>query len=159
MNEWNEIQDRRVLIVALLPRVILSGDLIAPLDSFRIGHITFENTGLGDFTGFYDWLRGRSGGVIGVRYWPAEDNEQLFGAATSLPCVFVEAGRCIEVLFSRVEPVDSTQSNDQEFMYAAVFRSPNGDWALAFDLVDLTEDDLRHLKGSEVIWAAASRLS
>ncbi len=49
---WETVYDRKVLIVALMSRVVLSRDLKAPLESFRIGNNTFENTGLAHLQAF-----------------------------------------------------------------------------------------------------------
>lgn len=49
------------------PRVYTVADLSG--SEFVLGNEVFSDSGAGDWLGFYDWLRTKSGKVIGVRLW------------------------------------------------------------------------------------------
>jgi demethylmenaquinone methyltransferase/2-methoxy-6-polyprenyl-1,4-benzoquinol methylase len=88
-----------------------------PERQLQIDGEAFEDAGLGDFIGFYDWLRTADGEVIGVRLWP------LLGAESA---ALQAAGRCANVQASPVEgplsiyfgearTIEPALSGDQDF--------------------------------------------
>src|SRR4051812_47233072 len=48
-----------------------------PERSLQLDGEAFNDAGLGDFIGFYDWLRSREGRVIGICLWPLLDEKSV----------------------------------------------------------------------------------
>jgi hypothetical protein len=143
--------DHRCLIVALRSELTLVENVSWPIEHFRLFDATYRNVGLGEWTGFYDWLRRSNGELVGVRYCPLADNDPLFEAVRGLPYIRI-ASRCLEIYFSGVAEVDGAQSCDQEFLYDPVFRSDSGAWAIAFDTTALKDTDLTRLRQPDATW-------
>lgn len=96
------------------PRIVglLDDEGIAPSIQ-RDGKI-FVDSGIGDWIGFYDWLRDPSGRIIGVRQWVDEPSVALF----SEKFVGVEANAAHGVLlafFGQSRNVDEVASCNQDF--------------------------------------------
>jgi len=147
--------DRHCLLVLFRPKLTLATAFDWPFKRFRVEQTTYEDVGLGDWTGFYDWLRRGDGEVVGVRYWPATRNESLFDSAQSLAYVKIGTAGSLEIRFVPSDAVDAMRSADQEFLYDAVFRAPNGEWAIAFDTTALRESDLQRLRQLDVTWSTS----
>jgi hypothetical protein len=137
---------------------MLARDLRWPLKGFFIGNKRYLDTDFGHWTGFYDWLRDADGNLLGVRYTPFEDTEFLIDHTTKLPYVKTAPLRYIEIYFSEKRAIDAKRSCDQEFLYDAVFRSDDGDYAIAFGIEELSEVDLQGLEKAEAEWAAVRPL-
>lgn len=122
-----------ILIVILEPeRPVVFGDVIG--DAFEHAGRCYRDTGLGDFTGFYDWLRDASGGVIGVRYLPFEASRAVCDAVATFPYIDVTADRSsLAVFFSVERAFDPASSGDQAFGGNRVFVAADGTYALTFD--------------------------
>jgi hypothetical protein len=149
---------RPCLLVILHPRLTLARDLRWPLKGFVVGDKQYLDAAFGDWTGFYDWLRDVDGNLLGVRYTPFEDTEFLTEHTTKLSYVKVDPSRHIEIYFSEKRAIDAKRSCDQEFLYDAVFRSDDGDYAIGFGIEELSETDLHSLEKAEAEWAAAHPL-
>jgi len=121
------------LIVILAPeRPIVFTSVIR--DTFEHAGRRFRDAGLGDFTGFYDWLRDAAGGVIGVRYLPFEASQALCDAVAGFPYVDMTADRSsLTVFFSDERAFDPASSGDQSFGRNRVFVASDGAFALTFD--------------------------
>lgn len=148
----DDLTSRNCLLVLLRATPALSMADRWPLGGFRVGGTTYVDVGLGDWTGFYDWLRRSDGAVVGVRYWPAIHNESLFDAARSLTYATIGSAGSLEIMFSPTDVIDAQRSGDQELLYDAVFRSREGEWAIAFDTTALRQSDLDRLRESNVAW-------
>lgn len=48
------------------PQLALAKDLKWPLQGFAVENAEYSDMGLGEWTGFYDWLRDSDGGLLGV---------------------------------------------------------------------------------------------
>jgi len=94
----------------------------------------FKDSGAGDWLGFYDWLRTKTGELIGVRLWVDEVNIHLSNATH---CVNVVADKkCFPfvVYFGDQREFEDEQSCDQDFgsnmlmlgagKFALTFNSP-----------------------------------
>jgi hypothetical protein len=68
------------------------------------------------------------------------------------------AAGSLEILISPSDVVDPQRSGDQEFLYDAVFRSPKGEWAIAFDTAALKPSDMEHLRQLSAAWASVTVL-
>lgn len=138
--------NRDCVIVALRQELTLAYGGPWPLKTFRLGDTAYRDAGLGDWTGFYDWLRHVNGELIGIRYSPLADNRELFEAALELSYTRSDGSNGLEIYFDSSSVADESQSCDQEFQYDAVFRSADGGWAIAFDTVALTAKDRQFLR-------------
>src|SRR5437868_1657772 len=137
---------RRCIAVVLRPRLAIARDLKWPLKAFVIGDQRFCDTGIGNFTGFYDWLRGGDRGILGVRYWLNDETTFIANLTERLPYVRVDPPNSIEIYFSDRRDVDPQISADQEFLYDAIFRSDYGEVAICFGVEALAPDEIRGLE-------------
>ena len=129
----------KALIVILVPgRPIVFAEALG--DAFERDRRSYRDTGLGDFTGFYDWLRDPAGGVIGVRYLPFEASHAVCDTVRTFPYVEV-ATDCssLAIFFSSKRAFDPASSGDQAFGGNRVFAAEDGTYALTFDLDSLDE--------------------
>ena len=55
--------------------------------------------------------------------------------------------------FSERRSVDPTLSCDQAFLYDAIFRSDDGEYAIGFGMEELNEANLRSLQDAGAEWA------
>lgn len=130
------------LIVVLAPeRPIVF--VAAVGDAFEHAGRCYRDAGLGEFTGFYDWLRDADGGIIGVRYLPFEASRAVCDAVAAFPYVDVTADRLsLAVFFSTEHAFDPASSGDQAFGGNRVFVAANGDYALTFDASTLNDAEM-----------------
>ena len=75
----------------------------------------FRDAGLGDWLGFYDWLRTKSGEVIGVRLWIDEPSEQVRTLSRCAGVVTGELGSPLVIHLSNARDVEDHLSDDQDF--------------------------------------------
>lgn len=155
LNQEISPSRRDCLLVMLLPRLHLAKNLEWPLKGFASEGNNFRDSGFGDWTEFYDWLRDSAGNILGVRYWLRSDTEFLTEYAKGKEYIQAESPRQIEIYFSERRGADAELSCDQDFLYDAIFRSDNGDYAIAFGMGGLSESDLRSLESVEAIWTEA----
>jgi hypothetical protein len=107
----------------------------------------FEDSGLGNLAGFYDWLRTSSGQVIGVRTWlldnPGVASVRALIANSSAIELHDKEVRCF---FSTERHFDEAQSDDQEFGVHRIAISARGAVALTYDVGSLCEAELLSIK-------------
>lgn len=118
-----------VMSASHLPRVHAIQDALG--SELALGDDLFRDSGLGDWLGFYDWLRTRSGEVIGVRVWIDEVNEQIRAAGS---CANVISGRdCfpLSIYFGDSREFEEELSCDQDFGSNMLLLSSNA-FALTF---------------------------
>ena len=147
---------RPCLITLLKPQVALARGLSWPQKAFIVDGKKYFDAGYGEWTGFYDWLRSSDGALLGVRYWLDKSTQFLEVYARKLSYVRVDPSRCIEVYFSDQRAFESKLSADQAFMYDALFRAVDGEYAIAFGAEDLSEEDLAFFEQSGMLSAEAS---
>lgn len=135
----------------LRPQLALAKDLTWPLQGFAVDNTEYHDVGLGEWTGFYDWLRDSDGGLLGVRYWLNSGTEFLVSHTQTLPYVS-RASNHIEIYFSERRVVDPKLSCDQAFLYDALFRSSHEEYAIAFGTEDLSRVDLEKLEETKAEW-------
>jgi hypothetical protein len=146
--------ERRCLVVVLRPRLTLIKNLIWPIKGFVLDNERFEDAGFGEWTGFYDWLRNSDRTLLGVRYWVENETGFLVNYTKELPYVAANEQQ-IEIYFVSGSTPEPRFSADQEFLYDAVFRSVSGEYAIAFGMEELTEEDLNSLEQADVRWLHA----
>jgi hypothetical protein len=143
------VTSRRMCVILILEEsIVLAEHEPWPVQSFSIDGETYREIGLGEWTGFYDWLRDRSGNVIGVRYSSFKDIPGLIEAARTLDYVVVRSSRSLEIFLADKRESDEQHSADQEFQYDAVFHSATGRWALAFDTSALSATERDALRAT-----------
>lgn len=136
---------RSSLAVAVLPE--------HPGMSFTQGDQRFTESGHGDLTGFYDWLRDASGTLLGVRYWPLREVDFPRDAVRHLPYVAVsDEDPSIEIYFSTRRDFEPGLSVDQDFGENTVYVSDDGDYAVSFGTHWLEEADLHRIRSYGVDW-------
>lgn len=89
-----------------------------PDERFLLNGIEYEDSQLGDFIGFYDYLRNSEGEILGVRMIPFED------------CGFLETE--LNLFASSGEDVDESKSDDQLFTDNKLYKSRNGSILITF---------------------------
>ena len=149
---------RPCLIVILRAQLTLAKDVRWPLKGFVVGSKRYHDAAFGNWTGFYDWLRDARGSLLGVRYTPFNETEFLTERTKGLAYVKSDPPRHLEIYFSDRREFDDTRSCDQEFLYDAVFRSDDGEYAIGFGMEELSESDLRGLEETGAEWAVARPL-
>jgi len=112
------MKNQNYLLVELsdTPRFWLAGEI--PDERFLLNGVEYEDTGFGDFIGFYDYLRDTAGEVLGVRFFPFEDLD------------FAE--NKINLFASAKKDVDESKSDDQLFVDNKLYKSKNGKLLLTF---------------------------
>jgi hypothetical protein len=143
------------LLVIFRPTLALAKNIRWPLKGFTIVDKQYSEINMGDWTGFYDWLRDSESNLLGIRYSPFKDCEFLIEHARELSYVTPDFPRNMEVYFFKQRSVEPQLSHDQDFAYDAIFRSQDGEYAMAFGIDELSESDLRRLNKAEAEWVVA----
>ena len=150
--------ERPCLLVILRPQLILARDLRWPLKGFVLGDKQYRDAAFGNWTAFYDWLRDAKSNLLGVRYWLGEDTMFLVEHTRTFSYVNADPARYIEIYFSEYREIEPRLSGDQDFLYAPVFRSDDGEYALGFGMEGLSQPNLRSLARAPSEWAVARPL-
>jgi hypothetical protein len=148
-------RERPCVVALLRPRLTLAKGLTWPQKAFVVNGKEYRDVGLGEWTGFYDWLRGSNGNLLGVRYWLDSSTNFLEAYTRNLAYVSIDPSRCIEVFFSDQRTFEPKLSCDQAFLYDALFRSGDGEYAIAFGAEELSGADFETLEKSGTQWAEA----
>ena len=150
----NQNLDDSCLIVVLGPSLTLTMSPSLPFNGFSLGTTSYRDFGLGEWTGFYDWLRKEDDHIIGVRYWLNGGVEDMVSQVASLSYLRIDPGRYIEIYFSDSRQIDRTRSVDQDFIYDPVFRSDDGEYAIGFAMENLSEMETLSIRNAPVTWEA-----
>jgi hypothetical protein len=146
---------RPCLLVIFRPQLTLARGLRWPLDGFRIGDKRYRQADFGDWTGFYDWLRDSETNLLGVRYWPFKQTEFLIDHLQGRSYVKADPSRHVEIYFSEGRGVNAKLSCDQEFLYDAVFRADDGEYAIGFGVEELGRSEMHSLEEAVAQWVVA----
>jgi|GEM_PF-1890863 len=134
-----EIKTTIAVILGSSPRV---SAIAKNASAFDISGDRFEDVGLGVHNGFYDFLRNRAGAVIGLRYLPSGDAEDILkGISETEGLSLAREGRQLAVLVfcGREQDFDPKTSSDLYFGDNAVYRSKaSGKLAIGFALDSLS---------------------
>jgi hypothetical protein len=150
-------QARECLLVILQPQLVLAKIRPWPLAGFTCEGKQYRDAGFGEWTEFYDWLRDSDSNVLGVRYWLGSETEFLSDYARELPYIQIDPSRNLEIYFSERRGVNQARSADQDFLYDAIFRSDDGQYAIGFGIEGLNEADLIGLQNTGARWGEAHR--
>lgn len=127
--------------------VITLGDVLR-IQCFESCPDQFKNTNFLSYkrkssdsdNGFYDWLRGKSGKLIGVRWFPY-DGAMLRELSSTNKCESVEVSAdCLEmkIFFSSDRVIDESKSCDQDFLENNIYYLVDGGWAISFSMTGLS---------------------
>jgi hypothetical protein len=142
------------LVVIFRPSLTLALLEALPRDGLLVDGANYRPVPKGDSAAFYDWLRDRSGRVLGVRHWPSEPNLPI-QAIGQLPYVRLgHDGSSVEVYFGDSREVDDDQSDDQAFGGSTQFVSESGDFAIAFETYFLSESEVASIREARAGWAS-----
>jgi len=109
------------------------------------GESRFIDAGLGDWTGFYDWLRNSQSEIIGVRFCPFEQAQFLCELPALGQWVKITPQRALMVFFGSECDYREDLSDDQAFEEARILKSTAGRYALLLGCSDLENNELRVL--------------
>ncbi len=112
------MKNQKYLLVELSepPRFWLADEI--PDSRFLLGGIEYKDSGSGDFIGFYDYLRNSADEILGVRFFPFEDEN------------FAEQE--INLFASKDRAIDENKSDDQQFGDNKLYKSRNDSLLLTF---------------------------
>jgi len=137
MTQPTELESVIVVILDAMPQILVIPKGAA---EFEFSGDRFEDVGLGLHNGFYDFLRSPSGEILGLRYLPSPDAEDLLNGVPVGGCLrFTNDGqmRVLLIFWGREQNFDPETSSDQYFGDNAIYRGENsGKLAVAF-AVDL----------------------
>lgn len=114
----------------------------------EIGDQLFEEIGLGDTNGFYDFLRQPDGHIVGVRFAPFIELAYIFDSAiagSGLRITGAAPTASLELFWESVTNYDHDLSADQFFDYNYIFRSSLGRFAVSFGFSHLPQNDIDNL--------------
>jgi hypothetical protein len=139
---------REQLRLALLDRWPVS-DLVIEGESYRpVGP---------EWGGFYDWLRDRSGALLGVRYNATDETRFVLDKAKALDYAQIGEYDDLAIFFSATRSFDPDGSADQEFLYDQAFVSLSGrDVAVCFATDGLTDEQIEHLANGPLAKCSAT---
>ncbi len=149
---------RECLLVILQPQLVLAKIRPWPLVGFVCEGKNYRDSGWGNFTAFYDWLRDSDSKVLGVRYWLESDMDFLAQYAKELPYVHVDPSRNLEIYFSERRAIDQLHSGDQDFLYDPIFRSEDGQYAIGFGMGWLNDAEILSLQNPGAQFVEAHRI-
>jgi len=104
------------------------------------------------FLGFYDWLRDRTGKVVGFRLWIGAKSLELAKLIPQRLYLLWDSQDVFRVMFAACEDIDEDASMEQDFGHIRAFGSSDGVLLLAVDANGLDEQELASLmrvKGAE----------
>lgn len=96
-----------------------------------LSELAVTDSGLGEWTGFYDWLRTDVGMLIGVRYWPFEQAEFLLRAVPEEGAIRLDQRGALLIFFSDQRRFAEHLSDDQAFEESRIFSSA-GEYSILF---------------------------
>jgi hypothetical protein len=109
------------------------------------GDKRFCDAGLGDWIGFYDWLRTADGRVIGLRSWIELSELRSLGALPAVNEALEFEEGCLHVWFSDLREFDEEKSDDQDLGTHRLMRSDDGVLALGVSTESLSKNDCDEL--------------
>lgn len=144
------------LLIVFRPELTLAFLEVQPPSSFAIVGTTYRAVPTDDDAGFYDWLRDRTGRIMGVRYWLQD--RSILAALGRLPYVRVPPdGRCVEIFFAKNRETDEARSNDQAFGGVSHFLADSGEWAISFETYFLEPPEIQAIGEASGKWVSVTR--
>jgi hypothetical protein len=118
---------------------------------------TFVDSGLGDWIGFYDWLRTSQGELLGVRTWLTDPQVQGIRGELSNNSAVELGDADVRVWFSEERSFDEAASGDQDLGTHRIMKFGEGEFALTFNIERLSESELQTLI-ERVSWMHGERV-
>lgn len=147
-------KSRSSFLIAFLvpgePHLALCDQL--PKGTFNADGKTYDETEMGHWTGFYDWLRPAKGRVIGIRYWPFEEARFLIDASRWLGYVDIDESQSSITLRLDEGVFDERLSDSQDFGDNKIWEGGDGSYAVSFSTYSLSHEELECLKSLPVRW-------
>jgi hypothetical protein len=97
-----------------VPRVAVLSKAESVASSVNLAGQSYFDSGIGDWIGFFDWLRESSGRIIGVRQWVDEPSKVLY-SGQFFGVELDEKKRVLCAYFGSSREVDEVASCDQDF--------------------------------------------
>jgi hypothetical protein len=115
----------------------------------------YFDTGYGDFTGFYDWLRTDDGTIVGVGFQPLIDEKDEIELLTNEFLKFSYIVKSedvdeIDIFFSDNRKYNPSKSADQDFRNSRIYKSSDGEFAVSFGLREVIFSSLNSTYQLEV---------
>lgn len=156
-NAKESLQDRCLLVECRTGEPALALTDQCPVGRLRIGDRDYVDSGFGDWTGFYDWLRDFNGRIVGVRYWPFEETTFLIDLLCNRGYIVPGEKSYLEIYFTKNRKVDRRKSDDQDFGSNKIFSSEQGTWLMSFDTQGLSVSEMESLRASDAAqWESVS---
>jgi hypothetical protein len=147
MNDSLKSEWEIAVVLAQQPKPVLIPKSARFFDA--LGH-HFEDAGLGEHNGFYDFLRSRTGAIIGVRYLPSTDAAQtLKRVPEGKGIIHVRDGRlrALQIVWGRDEDIDPYSVADQSFGNNLIYRAHHsGTFAIGFAVDPLSSREVESLR-------------
>jgi hypothetical protein len=104
-----------------------------PGERIEVFGALYRDTGYGDFTGFYDWLRSPEGVVIGLRWWPFGDLGFVLETLRGREYASLDpAEEYVDIWFGSERVSIPEEPKEQDFVGNKVLVSDSGDYVLSF---------------------------
>ncbi|MGI4719845.1 MAG: hypothetical protein ACRYGO_18055 [Janthinobacterium lividum] len=104
---------------------------------------------LDDDNGFYDWLRCEDKKIIGVRWFPYENNSSFLKKLNAIQIngnIEVSNDRLeLRIFFSSIRTIDESNSRDQDFLGNHIYYSEVGKCAISFSTDSLSLDERQQI--------------
>jgi hypothetical protein len=143
------------LLVVFRPELTLALLEVQPPSGFAIAGATYRVVPTDDYAGFYDWLRSRTGRIIGVRYW-LQDGSVLTALSRRAYVHVPPDRRCIEIFFGKSRESDEARSNDQAFGGVSHFVADSGEWAISFETYFLEPAEIQAIREGDGRWVSVT---
>ena len=141
------------LLLVLAERLHIALSDKFPHEGFRVEHREYRIVELGEWHGFYDWLRADREEIIGIRYWPfADDPVGTAGMPDRSYIMKDPKNRFLDIFFGLQRSFQEEISEDRDFGPHAAFHTLSGGFALAFDASMLSEKEVDSLRAVSVDW-------
>lgn len=150
-EDTDDLGTAKCLVIFLRPRLTLGEMTSWPHERLQAFGEQYTSMA-GEWTGFYDWLRGHDGTLRGVRYWPFESTQFVIQIAKGLSYIHAVEGKCLEIFFGSERATLDHLSSDQDFLYDPVYTTHSGACALAFSTEDLSESDYTAIRNANAEW-------
>jgi hypothetical protein len=102
-----------------------------------------------DDSGFYDWLRCSNKKIIGVRWFPHEDNSSFLRKLTAMQIndnIEVSYDKLeLRIFFSSARAIDESNSRDQDFLGNHIYNSKAEKCAISFSTDSLSLDERQQI--------------
>ena len=108
------------------------------LPNLSITNVKFGSIIKSDFIGFYDWLRVHENQICGVRISPFDFAKEIIGKIPAQSYTKLQSDGALEIYFSNAANYIQEISCDQDFGSVKIYISDNSEYAIGFNIENLT---------------------